>query len=348
MVIGVCGFSSSGSSAVIDLLCEFQENNILDQREFTLSYFPDGIEDLEYHLVLAPSKFLSSTIALKRFRRVSHSLLSRVTHGESDKIIEDYLNKIIQVRWQGFSSSDLVLGNQKLFQVLGLSIMRDRIFPSFKRLFGYVPSMFPMRSMEYAINPDRFLSHTREMTSKLLSVLGAVDTHNTVLDQPFAGNYPEKSLKYFENPYAIIVDRDPRDTFIFTREVLGARGKMIPTDTVEAFCVYWKTMRARPVETVGECKILRIRFEDLVYEYDKTVSLIISYLGLKKHDSPQKYFVPSMSIRNTCLYKRYPQYETEVDYIEHELSEYLFPFQNYSTLSESNQKMFFGKSPLRN
>ena len=50
MIIGVCGFCSTGSSAVSDYLKEFKENQVLDMLEFTLAYIPDGLGDLEYIL----------------------------------------------------------------------------------------------------------------------------------------------------------------------------------------------------------------------------------------------------------------------------------------------------------
>ena len=42
MVIGTCGFGSTGSSAVSDYLKEFDENCTLDRAEFTIVHFPDG------------------------------------------------------------------------------------------------------------------------------------------------------------------------------------------------------------------------------------------------------------------------------------------------------------------
>lgn len=68
MIVGVCGLGYTGSGAVLDLLKEFDENYVIDAMEFALAYTPDGLEDLEYHLVKSPSRYFSSDIAIKRFK----------------------------------------------------------------------------------------------------------------------------------------------------------------------------------------------------------------------------------------------------------------------------------------
>ena len=69
MVIGTCGFASTGSSAVSDYLKEFDQNQVLDRFEFTIPYLPDGLEDLEYNLMQHISRDDSCAIAIPRFKR---------------------------------------------------------------------------------------------------------------------------------------------------------------------------------------------------------------------------------------------------------------------------------------
>ncbi len=86
MIIGTCGFSWSGSSAVADYLAEFEENQVYNEDEFVLAFHPDGLRDLDFQLNCHCSKFLSSTVAIPRFRRVAHYLLEDATHRQIDKI----------------------------------------------------------------------------------------------------------------------------------------------------------------------------------------------------------------------------------------------------------------------
>ena len=68
MIIGTCGFGSTGSSAVSDYLREFDENSVLDKIEFDIMYCPDGLADLEYHIINPFSITSGSICSIDRFR----------------------------------------------------------------------------------------------------------------------------------------------------------------------------------------------------------------------------------------------------------------------------------------
>ena len=51
MIVGACGFGGTGSSAVKDLLKEFENIQVLDRAESMFAFKVDGLQDLEYHLV---------------------------------------------------------------------------------------------------------------------------------------------------------------------------------------------------------------------------------------------------------------------------------------------------------
>jgi hypothetical protein len=93
-------------------------------------------------------------------------------------------------------------------------------------------------------------------------------------------------------------------------------------------------------------EILNIQFEDMIYEYDKTIKKIMNFLDLKNHSRPQSIFNPIFSMSNTYLIDLYPDYAEDIKYIENELPEYLYPFENYHNEKKSIGKMFLGKSPL--
>ena len=79
-------------------------------------------------------------------------------------------------------------------------------------------------------------------------------------------------------------------------------------------------------------KILFIQFEDLIYNYDAIVTQIENFVGCHNHKYCKKYFDPDISINNTQLFNN-PQYQKnlkEIQYIEKNLSNYLFNFKNDS------------------
>ena len=125
LIIGVCGFSWSGSGAVMDYLMEFEENQVYTP-EFILAYHPDGLRDLDINLNENCAKFLSSGVAIPRFRNIAKSLLSGPTKGLSIKLTEDYLNQLIQSRWIGLEQGQELLHHGWFYRKIGLRI-RDKI-----------------------------------------------------------------------------------------------------------------------------------------------------------------------------------------------------------------------------
>ena len=73
-----------------------------------------------------------------------------------------------------------------------------------------------------------------------------------------------------------------------------------------------------------------VKFEDMIYHYDEYVTKVVEFVGITEdhHIHKKKYFDPSISQKNTRLWKKYPEYDEEVKIIEHELSEFLYPYQD--------------------
>ena len=349
MLVGVCGFTSTGSSLISDFLKEFDENFVLDSFEFTLPYFPDGLDDLRYHLCESPIKYLSSDAAIWRFRKYISSLrrnrLNKCLDGKLEMITEDFLSKIIQVRWRGYGGVDRILFPNFTSRYLGEYFMKGKIFPYLSRIFNRNLDIYPVRDMNFSAYPCDFLKHAREYIEDILISLGANSKLNIVMDQPYPGNFPQKSFDYFTDPIAIVVDRDPRDNYLFAKNFLLHKGRQIPTSNVKDFVLYYKSMRENmPYRNLNN-RILRVNMESMIYEYEKTSEQIIEFCRLTKWDRPKSIFDPSLSANNTQVFKRYPEFSKDIAYIEKELPDYLYDFEKYGKIDTSG-KMFFGKSPL--
>ena len=87
-------------------------------------------------------------------------------------------------------------------------------------------------------------------------------------------------------------------------------------------------------------RVLVIKFEDMVYNYDKTAQTIMDFCKLKNHSYPRKYFDPMRSINNTQVYKRNECVRDACKIIEKELSEYLYDFDKYDVSSVQFGDMF--------
>lgn len=346
MIVGVCGFVSTGSSAVSDLLKEFDENQVLDSLEFSIAYTPDGLEDLTYNLMYKCSKTTSSNAAIERFRRYIKTCeaLRRATKGRLDALTEAYLKQIVQVQWLGYSNVDAVLFSGLRYRYVA-GFMKRKVYPRLSRRFGRNFDFYPVRTMEFSAKPAHYFEHTKRYVGDILDAMGWDHRRNLVLDQPFAGSFPQKSFDYFEAPRAIVVDRDPRDQYLFAKKFLLHKGRSIPTQRVEDFVTFYRAMREDMPYLQDRDDMLRIRFEDMVYEYEASVKKIVDFCGLGEHTRPRSIFEPSMSQNNTQLFRRYPEYDRDIQYIERELPQYLYPFEKYD-MPLTMGEMFYGRSPL--
>ena len=353
MIISTCGFGSTGSSAVSDYLSEFDNIQICDSFEFNLPYLPDGLADLEYHIIHSPSRTLSSSYAISRFKLMVkneildyYSTSASIDKDQLKKIFNDYIYKITEVSWKGYENV-----NYNWMKSIGQSIVLARINP-FLRKKGTSFSGFPLSDICLAHDNKLFYTETKKLINSLLELVGMEEGKSIVLDQAFSGNNPQASFSFFDNPMAIIVDRDPRDLFVFANEVLIKKPVLfrtifMPFEDVDDFIKYYRLIRQNQPYTKEDKRILSICFEDLIYNYETTTKEIRDFCKLSDNQNKYKYFNPKVSRVNTQLFRRFPKYENEIKKIEEELSKYCYDFSKYPDIEISGE-MFSGQSPLKN
>ena len=325
MILGICGYGYTGSGAVISLLKEFEGVNYLhnkDVQEFTLSYISDGIEDLEFNLVSNPSKGTRCDVAVYRFKLLIDFYernYNRFTNKKFKKYSYEYLNKLIQVKYSGVRVFEYQRSWKKwlLYSSAKLAAML--------RKYNLEIRLLPLQERYFSVFPEKFMEHTRDYLEKILG--GKRENECLLLDQPFSANNPLHSMRFFNNPKCIIVDRDPRDLYVMVKHVYGNKASFIPTNNVDDFIEYYKRIRDDRLWKNSE-KICRVQFEDLIYYYDETTKRIKDFVGpiLGAHIYPQKYFEPSISIANTHIYSKYIDDSDDILKIENELKKYLYTF----------------------
>ena len=133
--------------------------------------------------------------------------------------------------------------------------------------------------------------------------------------------------RYFNDVKVIVVDRDPRDIYLL--EKVRWQWGVIPVATPEEFVTWFKITRKNK-DKDDASKVFRLKFEDLVYNYEETKDKLISFVGVPKerHTRPRSIFNPDISIKNTNMKMKISGYEMDIKYIEEHLSEYLFDFGN--------------------
>lgn len=338
--IGACGFSGTGSSAICDYLKEFDENTVLDSPEFYIPYLMDGLQDLRYHLHEGGMRDFNCRIALTRYLDLCNGFegrpFQRVTHGRFRELSAQYIESLKQIEYVGrFRNAGWL---RMLFDRMYGKFGVYKFISSIERKCGKELCIYPLRKVAISIYPEDFDKKTKKYIEDILDAMGRQEGKNVVLNQPFSGNDPAAAFSFFNNPKAIVVDRDPRDIYLLAKDFWRPGGfRAIPADNPRDFCLFYRKLRENMPYKNGNADVLCVQFEDMVYRYKETTSQIRRFCGIEGAQSKQHIFVPKKSINNTQVFKRYPQFKEDIKYIEHELSEYLYPFEQFGDKDTSGQ-----------
>ena len=155
MIIGICGFGYTGSSALFSLLTEFSNissyGTIKNDFEFNISYTPDGLEDLEYNLCLNPSKGVRCDIALYRFLNYAKAYkksFNRITNGRFEFYTKSFIDGLISTKWKAYRTFEYERNPKRLIQWKVRGFLMNRFkkiglnFYTFPKVDRYL-SIFP-------------------------------------------------------------------------------------------------------------------------------------------------------------------------------------------------------------
>lgn len=346
MIIGACGYGATGSSIITDFFREFDNVQVYDDFEFTFTYRVDGLEDLEYHLMKQFAKNISGDAAVYRFLKSANYIKTPLIHKPTDaltykKIVNKYIDSIVQTRFKGMESIDIISGNV-LKNIINLGMKKVILPKVFENRRKRATFGWPNRDIYVSVKPDNFYEASKEYIRDILRAMGADLSKPIVLDQPFAGNAPFNSFVFYDDPRAIIIDRDPRDLYLEAKYTLIAEGRFIPRQDVQSYCEYYRRIRTDQLNKDSD-RILLLKFEDLIYNYKSCVQKIMGFTGLHEHRWPRKYFNPNRSVNNTQLIRKYPLEKENIKIIEKELAEYLYPYEKYKNVDTSGD-VFVGSS----
>ncbi|MFX0548030.1 sulfotransferase family protein [Hathewaya histolytica] len=341
-VITCASYGGTGSSAVTDLLKEFTSVYSLGDFEFTLAHEVDGISDLEHYLV-EDNHRLKVDEAIYRFKKLNKNI-----SGGYEKYIENYLelsekysDALVDVTWDGcwHRHAERYDYAFKIKRSIKNKILR-KINPILSKIRNYEYSYssgykkLPMYYVE-PLDKDVFYSKTREFFTRVFSNVKGYDNQEFIaMDQLLPPSNLKRYLNYFNNMKVIVVDRDPRDLYILNKEYW--KEGWIPTDDVNVFCKWFESLR-RHMDVYDEDSenVLRIKFEDFIYEYDSTLQKVMEFLSLNKesHINKKAFLNPDISVKNTKLWLKHPEYAESMKYIESNLKNYCYDYNKHSFTS---------------
>lgn len=339
MIISVSGFGYSGSGAVLDYLKEFDQNEILTKIEMNILYIPDGIMDLEYHLCKNHYRFMSSDVAIQRFLERMEIVSERLDRKYRTKFINlsrDYVFSLVQVQWKGYSF--IHRGEFNKSQRYWRFKFPFQVKYLLSRIKINIPSInLPQREMYLSVNPENFYTATVEYVKSVISLFSSgAKGKNIIIDQLFAADNIGTCIKFVPGCKVITVVRDPRDIYLLLKEGIHPKITFIPTEDVHDFVTYYLAIMNSKEDSIPEELI--VQYEDLIYNYEDTTHKICDHLNLE-WSSSKEYFDPAISIRNTQLFRRYPQYANDIKYIEEKCKDYLYPFDESIDI-DMNKELF--------
>lgn len=335
-IITCASYYGSGSSALTDLVAEYE--NVKDLSEFEIRFVHqlDGIADLEFHLVENHNR-QNSGQALKRFirlskfyegNRISKQYSQFISKSEYHDITTRYVDSLADFKYRGWNFYDLYDRGIKSYyahQLINHIFSRLRI-PSFQIL---------KKEETYCAHPslEKFLSKTKEYTHEILSSLNSDGKEFLEVDQLVSSSNINRMLRYFEDEiFVVVVDRDPRDVYLLNKYCWNDH--VAPRDP-DLFCEWFRyTHEAGNGMPLDNPHVKKIQFEDLIYKYNETVHCIEQMTGLTsdKHNRQYKKLNPKRSVVNTRLWEKHADDEG-VKIIERKLSEYLY---NYAGIDLDN------------
>lgn len=339
-IICVTGFGWSGSGAVFDLLREYDDLKIVDNKgddfEFTLLTSTDGLYDLRHALMEKNCRINSST-AIDRFLSFIHlqsSVLEyeQIFKGQYELLATNYVEHLVDFSFKGWTFSDLTNPSPKnrlknYYNSFIDHILRNRItihFPILTKLRNRLVIKVE-HDIRVSYYPDNFNQLTTEYLNRLFDIVRDGDASPLVFDQIFPPDSPQLFSNFFERTKTIIVRRDPRDTYLLAKCAYQYMAIPLPIENVDDFIVFYRKI-IENTKIADTDSILSIQFEDMIYKYEETKLKIEEFLGISNHVREFDRFNPKISINNTQLYDKYPEYADDIKKIERELRDSLYDF----------------------
>ncbi len=338
------GYMASGSSAVTALIREFDGYcGVTGSQEFVFLHCPMGLFDLEDKLLFHNNIFASDEylqLFYERMAELDHlkcwwpGSYQHYVGPTFMEDVDDFINHLIDYKMDQFWYMSERPNKKSMMVKKYIQAFLRRLFPKWK---GWKP-ILNREGVRFAYpSSEKFYQCARTF---LFRVIDAISKDNVILDQLLLPHNLYRMERYFKPGEAkvIVVERDPRDVFIQNKYFYTKAHVEIPyPQDVKEFCKFYRQIREME-KPCDHPDVLRIHFEELIYEYEKTVKKVREFLGVseKEHTRKKEFFKPEVSINNTQIFALNAEYQKEADYIQKHLPEYLYdyPYQRVAVEQE--------------
>lgn len=336
-ILTTTGFYGTGSSAITDLFSEMNNVCVKGDYEFRIFIDPDGISDLEYNLIDNANRHNTSN-AIKRYIKQAkflngNAVIKRYNKFFGNKFLEEtykYIDQICEFKYKGIWYFD-IYERGTIFWFFSRCYSKINLFLHriVDKKYERQKSLISENELSYAgtYNRNKFINATKRYTNELCRCFNNTNSEYVMLDQLVPPTNLKRYVRYFEDIVVYIVDRDPRDLYLL--EKIYWKGKTLPVYDVKIFVEWYAWTRGQYELFELPENAIKIQFEDMIYKYDETIETIMSVAGIHKehHILKKKAFNPNISINNTHLWIKHPEYENDIKYIEEKLSKYCYSYE---------------------
>lgn len=331
-VVSVSGFGSTGSSAVVDFLSEV-DGVFVFPGEFRLIQDPDGLLDL-CSSISNYWGWLLADAYLKRFVKYTDTIVGSggpfrwgerfENHFNVDFVEERnrFVQRVSDVSTSGYWHYDAY------HSYTMAEVFQEKVKHRWLRILGKDAQTFRnltrKKTLRFVRPGSDVFSESRTFLERLLFPLAeASNAHTIVLDQGILPYHFDLAKRLLPDLKAIVVDRDPGDVFLDARNY---NAYPITNDPMD-FVTFYRSVRDF-AESQVDAQVLRVRFEQLVCNYDATAKLILDFVGadISQHRGRGSRFNPAVSRKNMGLWASLSGSDREdVDFIRKMLAKWNWP-----------------------
>lgn len=320
----VAGYGWSGSSALIDLLMEFDKTYVPNV-EFCLAYFPGGLADLRYALVenwdpirsnaaIGDFLWLCKKCNMPQNHRLSPAGLNYANLLGADFMDKtlDFIHSLVDFTYKGINYHENFKKSYMQFTV-------GKVFRSMqRRTHGRIDIDLANKDLYFAHpSEDAFCEASKRYIDSLFD---KNEDAIIVLDQAVSPLDAAALSRFFNDAKMIIVDRDPRDIYIDminSEGLIGAELKL--SHDVEKYLQWHRAVRPQHIPE----NAMSIRFEEIVNDTEDVVKQIRRFLDWDIGEWTKRgmRFMPEESVNNIGLWMKdaYKSMRAETDRIYNEL-----------------------------
>jgi hypothetical protein len=341
--IDVSGLGNSGKSALVDVLREFDEVWAPEfSFEFDLLRMPGGLIELKRWLCDDWSP-IRSHAALRAFEELVErtgldphwwdvpGMLRSTSHR---------YDRRFQGRFRALShrfAESFVLGRYRA--EWSYDSLRDSDLQRFRRrLLRKLGWRRPGLREVLLVDGAQFAERATRYLQELYSLAVDREVRFIVLNNGLEPFNPVPGLDLILGARQVVVTRDPRDVYVSGRNADrvakqdrallasdndGMNKSFLATDDLRQFVQRYRLYHHK-LYRGSDARVMHVRFEDLVGDYETTLGRVRRFLGLQQARQPRarQCFAPDRSAGNVGLWRRYGA-PAEIEYIERELRPYL-------------------------